>query len=457
MNVCPYANTSETCGLPSVNADHGSIVAYCQKCSDAVFRCASGHWNRAFARYCTQCRRELEKPAQWGMASGNPHRTATFSADSVDINLGLNSGVVDMPLIESGENLPGMLAIDGLFVLPNPRDKRLDAYTIINIKEGINLNYQWGIEFNTPLTHGLTPIYHGLHLYSVVSGGILKVSVVSGKTELINNINGVETDKIKPIPRCAPLKCDVNGKPAMIVGLDRGMLLFDFAKHDGLYIKNDFFHVANTPMSPTLCGTFIVFTFLRGGVFSLNTDTTPYKNRYLALQGRSFSAPVSLNGLVYFEALSDSGKRSLARFNPISGELSNVKDLDNEPKQNLEARLTLFTHPPLTDGQRLYLSDRSGHVVYTYDSDKGSYPAKLLPNEAEKHRFIPHQSIVVNNRIYSAHSSGLTVWEFERSRHVQTQPLSMGHPTTPTPVARPIRYGSKLLILCKDRFICRDY
>ena len=184
MNVCPYANTSETCGLPAVNADQGRTVAYCEKCSEVVFRCASGHWNRAFARYCTQCSQELEKPAQWDMASGNPQRTATLSTDSVDINLGLNSGVVDTPRIETSENLPQMIVIDGLFILPNPNENRLDAYTIVNTKDSILLNRQLEIEFNTPLTYGSTPIYYGLHLYSVVSGGIQKTSVIDKKTKI---------------------------------------------------------------------------------------------------------------------------------------------------------------------------------------------------------------------------------------------------------------------------------
>ena len=455
MNVCPYTDEGATCGLAS--SEITGTIAYCKQCSQFAFRCAAGHWNRAYARYCTQCSQELKKPAEWGMASGNPQRTATFSPDSVDVNFGLNSGVVNTPPIETSENLPGILVIDGLFILPNPNENRFEACTIVNTENSIRLHHQWGIDFNTPLTYGSTPIYHGLHLYSVVSGGIQKTNVISGKTELINNINGVAAAQIEPLPECAPLKCDVDGKPTMVVGLNQGMLLFNLAKHDGLYIKNDFFDEANEPMSPTLCRTYIVFTSKREGVFSLNIGIRPYKIRPVPPKKTSFSAPVSLNGLVYFEALSDSGKRSLARFNPISGQLSKVKDLDNEPKQNLDARLALFTHPPLTDGKRLYLSDRYGHVAYTYDSDKGSYPAKRLQDDAGKHRFIPHQSIVVNNQIYSAHSSGLTVWEFEQSAHVQTQSLSMGHPTTPSPVERPIRYGDKLFILCEDRLICRDY
>lgn len=455
MNVCPYTNGSDTCDilLPTVDG----IIAYCKQCSQFAFRCARGHWNRTFARYCTQCSQVLKKPAQWVMASGNPQRTATFSADSVDINLGLNSGVVNTPLIESNENLPGLLVIDGLFILPNPSEYRLEAYTIINTKDSICLNRQLEIEFNTPLTYGSTPIYHGLHLHSVVSGGIQKTSVIDGKTKLINNISGMDATQIEPLLGCAPLKCDVKGKPTMITGVKNGVLLFDLVKYNGLYIKNDFFVVENGPMSPTLCGTYIVFTSKQGEVFFLNIGTSPFKSRNLSCENISFSASVSLNGGVYFETLSDSGKRSLARFNPISGQLSKVKDLDSEPIHNLDARLALFTYPPLTDGKRLYLSDRSGRIVYTYDSDKGSYPEKRLQDDTGIHRFIPHQSIIVNDRIYSAHSSGLTVRRLEGSRYVQTQSLAMGHPTTPSPVARPIQYGGKLFILCKDRLLCRDY
>lgn len=454
MNACPYTNENTACALASPEV--AGTIAYCKQCSQFAFGCTEGHWNRVFARYCTQCRQELKKPAIWNMASGNPQRTATFSADSVDINLGLNSGVVDTPLIESNENLPGMLAIDGLFILPNPSENKLEVYKIVNTKDSLRLNRQLEIEFNIPLTYGATPIYHGLHLYSVVSGGIQKTSVIDRKTELINNINGVDAAQIEPLSECAPLKCRVNGKPTLIVGINRGMLLFDFAQHVGLYIKNDFFEEANEPMSPVLCGRYIVFTSKQGEVFSLNIGTSPFKRRSFPLQNRSLSAPVSLNDLVYFEVLNDNGMRSLACFDPTSGRLFKAADMDNKPILNLDARRALFIHPPLTDGKRLYLSDRYGHVVYTYDSNKGSYPAKRLQDDAEKHRFIPHQSIVVNNRIYSAHSSGLTVWELEQPRHVQTQPLAMGHPTTPTPVARPIQYGDKLFILCKDRFICRD-
>ena len=458
MNVCPYTNESVTCGLLSPEVD--GRIAYCKQCSQFAFRCTAGHWNRAFARYCAHCSQELEKPAQWGMASGNPQRTATLpqmpSIDSLNHD-GFGSWVANIPEIESGENLPGLLAIDGFIVVPNPREKRLDAYTIVNDSDQENLNLRWSISFNSELTFGSTPVYHGLHLYSVVPGGIQKTSVIGGETELINNVNGVDAAQIEPLSSCAPVKCDVNGNPTMVAGLNRGMLLFNFAESSGEYIKHNFFAAANAPMSPTFCGQYIVFTSRRGDIFVLNIGTTPFRIRCVPTKNRSFSAPVSLNRLVYFEVLSNSGNRSLARFDPNSGQLSKAADLDHLPERDFESRQSLFIHPPLTNGKRVFLSDRSGQSVYTYDSNRGPLPIKQLQHGAGKHRFIPHQSIVISNRIYTAHSSGLTVWDLDKNWHAQPHSLAMGQPTNPTPVARPIRYGDKLFILCKDRLLCLNY
>ena len=459
MNVCPYTNESVTCGLLSPEVD--GRIAYCKQCSQFAFRCTAGHWNRAFARYCTHCSQELEKPAQWGMASGNPQRTATLpqmpSIDSLNHD-GFGSWVANIPEIELGENLPGLLAIDGFIVVPNPREKRLDAYTIVNDSDQENLNLRWSISYNSELTYGSTPIYHGLHLYSVVPGGIQKTSVIDGETEFINNINGVDADQIEPIPGCAPLKCEVNGKPTLIAGVKNGMLWFDFANDIGEYIQQTFFGEEKGPLSPTLCGSYIVFTSKRGGVVSFNIDTYPFNVKSLFRENRSFSASVSLNGLVYFEALSDSGNRSLARFDPNSGQLSKVVDIDSEPERSFENRRTLFIHPPLTNGKRVFLSDRSGRSVYTYDSDRGaSLPIRQLPENDSQYQFAPHQSIVVNNRIYSAHSYGLTILPLGQNNTDRHHSLAMGQPTNPTPVARPIRYGDKLFILCKDRLLYLNY
>ena len=157
MKNCPIENENATCGLHSPETERtdmpGPAVAYCKECSQIAFQCADGHWNRAFARFCTECGKELKKPATWEMASANPQRTATFSANSVDINFELNSGVVDTPQLDTpqlgtSENLPRMLVIDGLFVLPNPGQDRLEAYTIENTKNGIQLNQKWVIQFN---------------------------------------------------------------------------------------------------------------------------------------------------------------------------------------------------------------------------------------------------------------------------------------------------------------------
>ena len=149
--------------------------------------------------------------------------------------------------------------------------------------------------------------------------------------------------------RARHLKCDVDGKPTMVVGLNQGMLLFNLAKRRRTkYIKNDFFDEPQTNRClQRFAGPYIVFTSKREGVFSLNIGIRPF-TRYDTVPPKktSFSAPVSLNGLVYFEALSDSGKRSLARFNPISGQLSKVKDLDNEPETEFRCIALPFLPTP---------------------------------------------------------------------------------------------------------------
>lgn len=455
MNVCPYTNGNDTCYLLLPAAD--GTIAYCKQCSQFAFRCADGHWNRAFARYCTQCSQELEKPAQWDMASGNPQRTATLPQKSSHHNE-FGAWVANIPQIETGDSLPGLLAIDGLIAVPNPGEKKLDTYKIVYDSDRKILSLNWSIPFSEKLTYGSTPIYHGLHLYTVVSGGIQKTSVIDGRTDLINNINGVDSDKIKPLPECAPMKCKINGREAMVAGVKQGMLLFDLAKHNGLIISGDFFDEKNEPMSSTLCGQYIVFTSKQGDIFSLNVGTRPFKKRTMSPENRSFSAPVSVNGMVYFEVLNQSGHRSLERFDPNSGKLTKAMDLDHVQERNFEKRLSLFTHPPLTDGKRLFLSDISGQVVYTYDTDRGvSLRNKNVPNDGNQHLLAPHQSIVINNRIYSVHSYGLTILALGENNADQHQPLAMGQPENPKPVARPIWYGDKLFILCKDRLICRDY
>ena len=457
MNVCPYANERTTCDLPVAEIDQGGKIAYCKQCSEIAFRCASGHWNRAFAHYCTQCRQKLEKPAVWGMVSGNPQRTATLpkmtSIDSLNRDYGFNTGVVITEIHNDGD-LPGLLAIDGLIIVPNTDEKRLDAYTIANSPEQKSLSLKWSIAFNEKIGYRSTPIYHGLHLYYVVSSRIMKQLIVGGEAIPVEMSN-VDAVQIQPIPRSAPLKCYVNKIPIMVVGLEQGMLLLDLRNNNGNYIAHDFF-VKNTVMSPAQCGEYIVFTSLQGQIFSFKTGEK-FSTQLKGYGNLSFSAPVSIGEKVYFEALSDSCHRSLACFDPSAGKLTKATDLDNDSESNCENRRTLFTHPPLTDGKRLFVSDRYGKQVYIYDSE-GDYSSKRgLPQNDVQYMFAPHLSIVVSNRIYSATSHGLTILELGQSNADRHQSLAMGMPTAPTPVARPIRYGDKLFILCKDRLICLDY
>ena len=462
MNICcPTARQNTACDLPAANDRHPSNVAYCQQCATVAFRCPDGHWNRAFARFCTQCGKELKKPAAWEMAYANPQRTAVLpGGESSDVpladNCGFFSGAVEMPKIETAEGLPGLLAVDGLLIVPNPDAQSLDAYTIAKHPEQQHLSRQWRIPFDAPLTHGCTPIYHGLHLYYVVAGGIHKTSVLNGKSEPVE-INGVDAAQIQPLPEGAPLKCNVAGKPTMIIGMQQGVLFLELVSCNGHYIPHAFFNAENSPTSPTLCDAHVVFTSKRGHIFALDIGERTFKRVAKSYTSLSFSAPTSLGGSVYFEALhTRRGERSLARYEPRTKQLSRVATLDEV--SNVAQHLKLFVHPPLTDGHRLFLSDRGGQTLYIYlsdsDGDAVFSAGKSLPQDNPRTRFVPHRSIAVNNRIYSAHSSGLTIQRLEPTHAVSNQSLAMGKPNAPAPVAAPIQYSNKLFILCKDRLVC---
>ena len=52
---------------------------------------------------------------------------------------------------------------------------------------------------------------------------------MGGETKSVK-INHVDSTQIEPLPECAPLKCDMGSRPAMVIGLKQGVLLFDFTK-----------------------------------------------------------------------------------------------------------------------------------------------------------------------------------------------------------------------------------
>ena len=460
MDTCPFTHENTACDLLSteLKRDIGQMpkAAYCQQCSAVAFRCSDGHWNRTFARFCTQCGQRLEKPRVWEMASANSQRTATVASeklvDSLSSDLGFTSWSLDIPRVETRENLPALLAIDGIVVVPNPGAGRLDVYPIAKSSAQRRIRPEWSIELNAPGTYGSTPIYHDLHLFYVISGSIQKKSILGGEAEPVP-LAGVDAAEIEPAPEASPLKFEIDDKYFMLAPMKQhGVLLFDLADYKKLYIKDKFFASENRPMSPTICGKYAIFTSHEGGIFSLNTETL--KSWSKTWTSLSFSAPVSLNGSVYFEVLDNSGARSLACYGPQNNELSKIYDLDCEPPNALDQRRSLFIRPPLTDGKRLFLADRFAETVYTYHSEHRYDEKRPLRKDNRQPLFIPHRSVVVGNQIYSAHSAGLTVIDVNRDYTHSYQSLAVGSPRNPSPVAPPIRYGDKLFILCKEQLVC---
>lgn len=460
MKICGIAKGNTTCDLPRQGTESTNeqvpAVAYCKKCFQLAFRCSSGHWNRAFARFCTQCPQKLEKPSSWEMASANPQRTATQpdnSTVSLDIKYGFGSWAAGIPEIEPREDLPKLLAIDGLIVIPNTNSNSFDAYSIVKKEDDRQLTPHFNIELNTQLTLGNTPIYHGLHLYTVVSGGIQKTNVLDGKTELIN-INSIDTSKIEPIPTCAPLKMSIGNSPTMVAGLNQGILLLDLDTYKANYYENEFFEEENKPLSPVLCGVYLIFTSIHGKIFTLNIEGNSQPNPPLAFKDIYFSAPVTLESFVYFEALDRNGNRAIVNYEPVSDKLSKVIDVGND--DDLDRRLSFYIHPTLTNGENLFLADNTGQPFYP-NQGKQNILGKLNTNGSDQHSFVPHRSVMVNNRIYSVHQSGLSVYSQDQYNARPVRSLSMGWTDKPLPIASPIQYGNKLFILCQDRLVCFDY
>ena len=459
MKNCAVAKENTTCDLPPETEGtnvQAPAVAYCKQCFQIAFRCACGHWNRAFARFCTQCPQELKKPATWDMASANPQRTATQpdnSTVSLDVKYGFGSWAAGISEIEPREDLPKLLAIDGLIVIPNTSSNSFDAYSIVKHEDDRQLTPHFNIELNTQVTLGNTPIYHGLHLYTVVSGGVQKTNVLDGKTELIN-INSIEASKIEPIPTCAPLKLSIGNSPTMVAGLTQGILLLDLDTHKANYYENEFFKGENKPLSPVLCGTYLVFTSIRGKIFTLNIEENSQPNPPLAFKDIYFSAPVTLESFVYFEALNENGNRAIVRYEPVSDKTSVVVNFDND--QDLDGRLSFYIHPTLTDGKKLFVADNSGKPIDISQTDQNIL-GKLNTNGNDQHLLITYRSVVVNNCVYSVHATGLSVYSQDQNTVVSGRSLAMNWPHRPFPNAPPIQYGNKLFILCQDRLVCLDY
>lgn len=457
MKNCRIANGNTTCDLPpeTDSVDGQTLaVAYCKKCFQIVFRCASGHWNRAFARYCTQCGKKLDKPSSWEMASANPQRTATrqnTNRQETSIN-DFSSWECGTPNIPDANNLPEPLVVDGHIVLPSPSDSSLTTYTIVKREKKWTLKPEWNIKFDKSLNHSTTPVYHGLHLYYVMSGAIQKSSVLKGGMSPAE-IRNADIQEIESAPECAPLKCDVGGNPTMLIGLRQGILLYNLATGNGEYIKHRFFDENEDPMSPVTCDNYVVFTSKQGRIFSLNLLDTA-KKRYSLPKQAAFSAPVSIKSMVYFEAINENGRRSLVRFDPNDGRLSKVMDMDKEYTDSIQARVALYRYPPLTDGRRLFLSDRFAQTLYVYDTEKDSNSTRELQYDDSRGRFVPHLSTVTNNRIYSVHAGGLTEISLTRNYSITHDVLVGGTPKPPKPVTCPIHFNNILFVLCREHLVC---
>ena len=461
MNECPYSPDHliiDEKRLNEIASPHPLAVGHCGKCSRIAFLCSSCQsWSRAFAQYCVQCGRRLEaKPEVWGMAYANEERNSSSElkeTDELDIRFGFSNWSIklgDGRKIDG--DIPSLLAVDGLIIYPNLFDNRFE---IRDIATNTDRAPTWDIPFNQPLNYSSTPVYYGLHLYYAVRGHIMRKSLFDGSTQFAFPGDSTPHSAIIPASDCAPLifvlKLPGYDEPVpLALFVLQGRLLFlDLKFGRPAWQSHEIPTPQDAPRSPVVCNGRVVMTSEQGRIFELDINQNPPKPKLIEPNGHCFSAPVVVDNRVYFEAVEkETGQRKIGCYRPDEGEVT-YKNLNDEKILDLDRYQAILTHPPLTNGYHLIFSDRFGENMYLYVNEVVD-SHELSSDESEK--LVPHQSIAIGNRIYSASRYGLTIFEL-MSRRSNTRSLTqIGN--RPTPIVRPIRYADRLFVLCEDRLVC---
>ena len=447
MGKCPYNSCHP---LPVGRA----VVAYCSSCSQIIFRCPEGHWNRAFSQFCTECGVPLEKPKNWDMAFANEARTAMVSSDlSIDeLDTTCFRGSIRInPIDDAGDVLPPLLAFDGFVLVPNPNENQIDAYSIYSNDEA---GAKWVIPFHEPLTLASTPIYHKLHLFYMMGGRLMKQSVLEQNIQAVD-LNYSVSASIKPISTCMPLRFICEGMETLLVVLQDGLLWYNLETGEDLHIPCQFAADGDFPLSPVFFENQILLTTQRGNFYHFDLLEGQYW-KINSTQQQALSAPVVVEGKVYAEAVGNNDERCIAQYNLHTRQIDIVAKLDDVSFDQGH-----FIYPPLTDGKRLFLAGQDGRSLYIYDTSFSTH-TPLSPYKVTDLRgfFLSHRSIVVNNQIYSVTATGLTIFNMA-SKQWQHRTLALGevgNPLShPKPMAPPIRYGDKLFILCQDQLAGTNY
>lgn len=392
------------------------------------------------------------------MAYANESRTASLprqeGIDILETIYGFQAWSIEFPRNGYADDIPSLLAFDGLILVPNLKDRRLEAFDIAAVNG--SPHPKWSVGFSEPPTYASTPVYYGLHLFYAVRGAIRRVSVLDGKVEEIQ-MNNITPSHIVPVPGCAPLLFyyNANGRliPFMLVVLQNDLLFYNLESRKAFCQSRSIFPNEDVPRSPVFCENYIILTSKGGTIFSFDLNQKPLRSKLISARGFLFSAPVAINGKIYFETVEQkTGLRSIKCYEKETGQLSSIPlgNSNNNCIDNLEGYQSVLIRSPLTNGSQLFLSDQFGKIMYVYTD--GILESHNLTSKS-RGRFVPHRSIVVNDQIYSASRWGLTVFSV---RSGESRPISLarGGFSNPSPIAPPIRYGDKLFVLCEDRLVC---
>lgn len=461
---CPYHNDDKLIPLikqpemTGIQADPPTTVGSCPHCLETILRCHNCfNWNRAFAQYCTKCSSSLEKPMQWPMAGANSSRTGLSKfqkgIDVLQPEHGFQSWSMPRPENKS-QDVPSLLAFDGLILVPNSQHNRLEAFPIANRGGG---NPKWTIPFHSPMTYANTPVLYGLHLYYVVHGAFYKTSVLEGQTPKVI-LKHLDPAIIRPAQGCAPMLGSIKvGKEIqdlMVFVLENYLLLY-FPRLGKTRKYSHGMSVEDAPRTVVQCGNYFVISSRSGKIVTFKLSGSEFRVSFNT--GLYLSAPVALDNKVYMEAIhKDSGQYFLYEYDP-----KHAKEPENKrsKKHNLEkadpgtsllVREATFQFPPLTCKKQIILTDHMGKYRITFN---GTFPVTSEFNKEEKQKFAPHFTLAVNSTFYSASRLGLTIFNKGDTR---SMPLDDGHGRSSPPVTPPIRYGDKLFILCSKHLFCKN-
>ena len=439
------ANTK--CPFCEEKIELSQSIQLCPECTRLLLRCAQcSSPNMPVARFCVSCKERLISPSDWRMTHANSARTSSFETLTGRINVPNWSRTlpkISFDDLSQFHRLPALITTGGMVIVPNFRENAFDSYSVTNGE------LLWRAYLDGVLQYASTPVYYALSFYLILEERLLRISLLDGNVEVI-----LQSPNILPAGKCAPL---VIVQPApdtkthretarLIWGLNGRILCYSIENGEG---KSEFLeHSAGDSLRTPVAinPNRILFTSGKGTIYELTLKENEINE--IEVGDYSLSVPCVLDELVYFHGVTDSGSRLLFNFNPKNGQIRTAKLLDDSLSDVAEFETSLW-YPPLGLGSYATLSNFYHSTLIRWMGIKAQ-SARL-----GTHRFIPHQSVVVGQRILSLSESGLYRLDLP-SGATSVMSLTRKPDDKPVPIASPAVYANKLLVWCEDRLLCQS-